>query len=214
MTKVNADLPEGCMQPARTLLEHALAELRRALAMTGGSVDLRFHRHDGEEPEYVTIGQFQHGDWIAHRGYFVSATSFDTFELAKIALTIVPDRVVEKVRCDTCGGSGESAIVVMSRGRYMTMCSKCCEEWRKSPITAAEMERTVYRFVLHYAPNVTLYHILNEVRVSKRHRKWTRKFEWRSYDTKKNVLELPSGMVDSVLKEIRDMVVYREPEKQ
>jgi hypothetical protein len=138
MTKVNADLPEGCMQPARTILEHALAELRRALVMTGGSVDLRFQKGQHVyEQVHVTIGPPNECQWMAHKGFSVDTRrSLDAFELAKIALTIVPDRLVEKVRCDTCGSSGESAIVVMSRGRY---CSKCFEKWRKSPITAAEM---------------------------------------------------------------------------
>lgn len=79
------------------------------------------------------------------------------------------------------------------------------------------LERTVFRFLFffQYTPYVTLSQVLNEVRVSKRHRKWTGKIEWRVNDpSKKHVPKLPDGMVDSVLKEIRDMIVYREPEKQ
>jgi hypothetical protein len=60
---------------------------------------------------------------------------------------------------------------------------------------------------------VTLDEVLKEVRVSKRHRKWERKSEWKFARMDRPVPKLPDGMVDSVLKEIRDMIVYLEPEK-
>jgi hypothetical protein len=75
------------------------------------------------------------------------------------------------------------------------------------------LERTVFKFsfFFQYDPHVYLSEVVNEVRESKRHRKWSGKIEWRYNDrSKKNVPEIPSGMVDGVLKEIRDMIVYRE----
>jgi hypothetical protein len=152
---LDAKIPEGCMQPARTVLERALAELQRALAMTGGSVDLRFYHKEQYvyEQVYVTIAPPREPNWMTNRGYFISATSFDTFKLAKIALTIVPDRVVEKPsvakpepepaahvsQCDTCDGGGEVVATVNTRGHGVAMCKRCYEEWQTTEITATEM---------------------------------------------------------------------------
>jgi len=80
------------------------------------------------------------------------------------------------------------------------------------------LERTVYKFefILHYytqKPYVQLASVLKEVKASKRHRTWRTTGPWRN-NGQGDAPELPSGMVDSVLKEIRDSIVYREPEKR